>query len=306
MRVGAVLLAIVMCAALAGCGARTSRGAGATPAALRTPAPAPAPLSTASASCSAVVERTLRAIGARITARAALHGSRSGRSSALVATLTRPVPSACAATAGQTVANTVGVVGERLVRVEQTGPAVQRALAEVARDPAFVRAVQARDPKALRTQIVHFFRIPSLHIVRVRATTAAGHVVGDVGGPDVIAPASRTIRGAHGQVVGRVTLSVQDDTGYIKLMRRFAGAGAVLRTSAGVVPGSASAPSRIPARGTIVARGAGYAAFAFTTQAFPARRLDVALLVPLTTGRQPTATASSPPSSATPAAANAA
>jgi hypothetical protein len=282
MRVGAVLVAIAVGgAALAGCGGRTSRSAVAAPAALRTRAGAPARLSTEPGACAAVVQRTFRAVAARIAARAALHRGRSARVPALVAILTRPAPSACAATTGQTVANTVGVIGQRLVRTEATGPEANHALRLMTHDAAFVRAVRTRDPAALRAQIVHFFRIHRLHIVRVRATTAAGRLVGDVGGPFVIAPASRTIRDANGRTVGRVTLSVQDDTGYIKLMRRFTGAGVVLRTASGVVPGSATAPSGIPARGRVVVGGRRYAAFAFTTRAFPARPMHVALLVPL-------------------------
>jgi hypothetical protein len=249
---------------------------------VRAPAAAPVRLSTAPGSCAAVVRRTFDAVAARIAARAALHRGRSAHIPALVAILTRPAPSACAATTGQTVANTVGVIGRRLARTEATGPEAKHALRLVTNDPAFVRAVQARDPAALRAQIVHFFGIHRLHIVRVRATTASGRLVGDVGGPDVIAPTSRTIRDARGRAVGRVTLSVQDDTGYIKLMRRFTGAAVVLRTSSGVVPGSTTAPSGIPARGAVVVGGRRYATFAFTTRAFPARPLHVALLVPLT------------------------
>jgi|SRR3954470_3205931 len=265
MRVAGVLLAMAVCApALAGCGAAR---------------PAPAP-------CAMVVARTLRAVTARIDARAALHRRRAGRTPTLIAALTRPAPSTCAADADRTVANTVGAVGERLVGAEATGPEVRRALGLLAHDRGFVRAVTRRDRAALRARIVHFFRIRDLHIVRVRATTATGRLVGDVGGPYVLAPASRTIRGARGHSLGRVTLSVQDDAGYIKLMRRFTGSRVVLRTSSGVVPGSARVPAPIPARGVVMAGGTRYATFAFTTRGFPARRLRVALLVPLMVARR--------------------
>jgi hypothetical protein len=266
-----VLLVAVSGPALAGCGGQAARGATATPTAARATTGAPVRLSTAPGPCAVVIDRTLRAIAARIDARAALRRPRAARPPTLVAALTRPAPRACGATTARTVANTVGAVGERLVRAEASGPAAKRALVLVARDPAFVRAVRGRDPTGLRTAIVRFFRIRRLHIVRVRATTAHGQLVGDVGGPYVLAPASRTIRDARGRVLGRVTLSIQDDAGYIKLMRRFTGAGVVLRTAAGVVPGSAVAPA-----------GERFATFGFRTSAFPARRLDVALLVPLT------------------------
>jgi len=86
-----------------------------------------------------------------------------------------------------------------------------------------------RDPVGLRVQIVRFFRDPRLHVVRIRATTPAGAVIGDVGGPKVLAPASRVVR-RHGAAIGRVTLSVQDDAGYVKLVRRFTGATVQLGT----------------------------------------------------------------------------
>jgi hypothetical protein len=277
MRVRAVaLLVAVSGPALAGCGGQAARDPTATPNPAGAASVAPVRLSTAPGSCAVVVDRTLRAITVRIEARAALHRRRAARPPTLVATLTRPAPRACAATTARTVANTVGAVGERLVRAEANGSEVARALALVARDPAFVRAVRRRDATGLRAAIVRVFRIRRLHIVRVRATTAQGRLVGDVGGPYVLAPASRTIRGARGRVLGRVTLSVQDDAGYIKLMRRFTGAGVVLRTATGIVPGSATAPAATRAS------GARFATFAFRTRAFPAGRLDVTLLVPLT------------------------
>src|SRR4051812_23977895 len=121
MRVRALLVAIAVCGpALAGCGGRTARDPAVTRTALRATAAAPARLSTAPGSCAVVVDRTLRAVAARIEARAALRRGRVNRTPALVKTLTRPAPTVCAATASRTVADTVGAVGQRLVRAETT------------------------------------------------------------------------------------------------------------------------------------------------------------------------------------------
>jgi hypothetical protein len=177
--------------------------------------------------------------------------------------------SACGATAAQTRAATVGAIATRLYRVEAGGPSTRRVLRHVARDRRFVAAVADDDPVALRAAIVRFFRTPSLHVVRVRATTADGRLVGDVGGPFVLAPASTTVRAADGRVVGRVTLSVQDDTGYMKLVRRFTGFGVVMRTATAEVPGSS------PTAG-------GPATFSFAATAFPGGALNVALVSPAT------------------------
>jgi hypothetical protein len=171
---------------------------------------------------------------------------------------------ACGATAAQTTAATVGAIATRLYRVEADGPSTRRVLRHVARDRRFVAAVARDDPVALRAAIVRFFRTPSLHVVRVRATTADGRLVGDVGGPFVLAPASTTVRAADGRIVGRVTLSVQDDTGYMKLVRRFTGFGVVMRTATAEVPGSSPA--------------GGPPAFGFAATAFPGGALNVAVV----------------------------
>ena len=173
-------------------------------------------------------------------------------------------PAACGATPAETAAATIGAIATRLYRVEATGPSTQRVLRHVARDRRFAAAVAAADPVALRAAIVRFFRTHSLHVVRVRATTAGGQLVGDVGGPFVLAPASTAVRDARGRVAGSVTLAVQDDTGYMKLVHRFTGADVLMRTATGTVPGSASAGGRQPT-------------FSFTATAFPTGPLTVSL-----------------------------
>lgn len=187
---------------------------------------------------------------------------------ALRISLLSPTASAalCAPSRAATVANVVGAIGERLFRDEQGGAATARVLSIVAGDAGFARAVADDDPERLRAAIVRFFRDPSLHVVRIRAVTATGRLVNDVGGPYVLAPASAPVR-LQGRTVGRVTLSIQDDTGFIKLMHRFTGADVVLRTPPGPVPGSiAPAPGR------------SYQAFAFTAEAFPSGPLEISLL----------------------------
>ena len=178
--------------------------------------------------------------------------------------LTGGAPVACAVGRAQTADATIAAVATRLYRIEATGPTTRRVLRHVARDPGFVAAVAHDDPVALRAAIVRFFRTHSLHVVRIRATTAGGRVIGDVGGPFVLAPATTTVNDRGGRRIGRVTLSIQDDSGYMKLVQRFTGATVAMRTPAGVVPGSAPV--------------SGAPAFTFTAAAFPEGPLTVQLL----------------------------
>ena len=172
-------------------------------------------------------------------------------------------PVACTAGREQTADATIADIATRLYRIEATGPTTRRVLRHVARDPGFEAAVAHDDPVALRAAIVRFFRTHSLHVVRIRATTARGRLIGDVGGPFVLAPASTAVTDRSGHVVGHVTLSIQDDTGYMKLVQRFTGADVAMTTAAGVVPGSAAV--------------SGTPAFTFTAAAFPQGPLTVEL-----------------------------
>ena len=115
---------------------------------------------------------------------------------------------------------------------------------------------------------MHLFRDRTLHVVRIRAVTAAGRLVNDVGGPYALAPASTPLH-LHGRLIGRATLSIQDDTGFIKLMHRFTGAVVELHAPTGRVPGSdRPCPGRAYWRTT------------FTARAIPSGRLRITELVP--------------------------
>lgn len=182
--------------------------------------------------------------------------------------LRAPAPTTCAPTPDQTRARTIGAVGERLFHAEASGRATRRVLRHVARDPRFLSAVARNDPRALRAEIVHLFRDRTLHVVRIRALTAAGRLVNDVGGPYVLAPASTPLR-LHGRPIGHATLSIQDDTGFVKLMHRFTGAVIELRTPVGPVPGANRARP-----------GRAYWRVSFAGRAFPATPLRITELIP--------------------------
>jgi hypothetical protein len=173
----------------------------------------------------------------------------------------------CAPTREQTVTDTIGAVGQRLLSAEARGAAVRRVLHVVGTDHGFAAAVAARDPHAMRTAIVRLFKDRNLHVVRIAASLPDATKLGDVGGPFALAPASGPVT-ANGRRVGTVTLSLQDDTGYIKLMHQFTGAAVQLRLAGGLVPGSSPTPIRP------------YHAFSFAAKSFDGGPLQIALLVP--------------------------
>ena len=146
-----------------------------------------------------------------------------------------------------------------------------------------MRAVADRDPPAIRAAIVSFFAA-HIHVVRVRVyavePSGAQRFLYDLGGPYVLAPAHGSVRSA-GKLVGRFSMAIQDDAGYVKLARRFTGAEVLLRRGSAQVMGSLDpGPQHVPDRGSLEYRGQRYAAYSFTGEAFPSGPLRISLLVP--------------------------
>ena len=182
----------------------------------------------------------------------------------------------CGASGAETQAATLGAVAVRLFQAERSGTRVQAALRYVTRDRAYLRATAGTSPAAVHAAVRGtIFPRRQFHIVRVRYQR--GRRAFDVGGPYALAPASRPLPGG-----GTVTLAVQDDTGYIKLLSRFTGGAVVLRMGSRTVPGSSldPGPAAIPASGVVTYAGRRYQAFGFTAQAFPSGPLRVGLFIP--------------------------
>jgi hypothetical protein len=200
---------------------------------------------------------------------------------AVALTIARHPPIACGHTAVDTRLNAIGYVARNLMNAEQRGPTAQQALRHAASNAAFRRAIAAGDPAAVRAAIIGFFRDSRFHIVRVRAWRGA-RLITDVGGPYVLSPASSSIRGPSGSVVGHFMLSVQDDTGFIKLMHRFTGADVVLHAAAGPVPGGNLFPGPPFAAGVrgVRWRGRSYRDLGLRGSAFPSGALRISLLTP--------------------------
>jgi hypothetical protein len=189
--------------------------------------------------------------------------------------LPRVASTVCGPSAADTRAATAGLVARHLLDAEQRGAGAHRAVRHAEKDRAFTRAVRAGDPVAVRAAIVSFFKDKRFHIVRARVWNGA-RLISDVGGPHVLSPAT----GAVG--ASRFMLSIQDDTGYIKLLHRFTGADVTLSTAAGgVVPGSnvTGGPPFAPGLRVVRYHRRTWRSFGLVGTAFPAGPLRVSLLL---------------------------
>jgi hypothetical protein len=196
------------------------------------------------------------------------------------------VPSAgahCPALGEQTRIETLGHVGERIYQEEARSSYVQATVRHIEADTSFQQAVANRDLPAIRTAIVSFFAA-HIHVVRVRVyavePSGAQRFLYDLGGPYVLAPVHGAVRSA-GKLVGRFSMAIQDDAGYVKLAHRFTGADVLMRRGTTQVIGTLDpGPAHVPDRGKLEYAGKRYEAYSFTGEAFPSGPLRISLLVP--------------------------
>ena len=152
---------------------------------------------------------------------------------------------------------------------------------------ALLQAVAEHNPAAARKAVVHLV-FDHAHIVRMRVS-AGGHLLSDVGGPWVLAPVSGPLR-LHGKTIGTVTLSIQDDEGYLRLAKRLVGLDVLMymnptgahpelvKNSLG--PG-VGGPSSIPAEGPYTYRGHNFRVFTLNARSFPSGPLQISVLIPI-------------------------
>jgi hypothetical protein len=187
----------------------------------------------------------------------------------------------CGSAAADTLARVVGVVATRIYANELSSSEVFSDKRQVERFSPLLSAVARGDRTAVGEAVTSLV-FSHTHVVRLRVSRG-GEVLADVGGPDILAPVSGSLR-LGGRTVGHYTLSVQDDLGYVKLVTRFIGVPLVLRMGARTLPVAgtvAPGPSSIPDHGPVQYRHSTYEAFSFDAQAFPSGPLRISLLVPV-------------------------
>ena len=192
----------------------------------------------------------------------------------------------CGPTVQDTLVDTLSRVAS-LIYAGEGGPHALIQLHRAQQDGALLAAVAARDPAATRKAVVGLV-FNHTHIVRMRVS-AGGHLLSDVGGPYVLAPVSGALR-LHGKRIGSLTLSIQDDEGYLRLAKRLVGLDVLMymnptsphpelvKNSLGPGVGGFSS---VPTSGLYTYRGRTFRVFTLNARSFPSGSLRISVLIPI-------------------------
>lgn len=191
--------------------------------------------------------------------------------------------SPCGSASAATAASVDDFVSQRIYDGELGSEEVTADLAHITHSRELLTALGGSDPAAIYRAVHAIVYMPHWHIVRLRVS-AHGRVLADVGGPDIIAPVSGTLR-FRGRVVGHFVMSVQDDLGYVKLVSRFTGIPIDLYRNGALVMGTLKpAPSSVTDGATVTIAGATYQTHVLDALAFPSGTLQAVLFVPSPSG----------------------
>jgi hypothetical protein len=192
----------------------------------------------------------------------------------------------CGSTPQDTLVNTLSRVAA-LIYAGEGGPHAVLQVRSAQQNSALLQAVAERNPAAAR-KVVTGLVYDHNHIVRLRVS-ADGQLLADVGGPYVLAPVQAPLR-LHGKQIGELTLSIQDDEGYLRLARRLVGLDVLMymnpdsprpklvKNSLGPGVGGFSS---VPASGIYHYRGRTFRVFTLDARAFPAGTLLIRVLIPI-------------------------
>jgi len=116
---------------------------------------------------------------------------------------------------------------------------------------------QAEADAQLRSPINHFAHVTRISVILGSRVLVNATVNSD--GVYVVAPGSLVLR-LHGRVLGTLLVSLQDVTGFVKLVHRLTGAEVLVRGASGHVRTSlgAAAGVRLPMSGQVKIAGRGY------------------------------------------------
>jgi hypothetical protein len=214
---------------------------------------------------------SLAAIAAAVAVALALAAPSAGVASAAGA------QAPCGAATAAAYLNTAVAVARQINAGESASAGVTRAVATIESDQVLATAVAADDLPAVESE-VHALVFNHEHIVRLRVLRD-GQTLDDLGGPLVLAPVSGPLT-LDGRIVGSFVMSVQDDSGYERLLERLVGADGVMRYEGQTVLSDIDAASLpLADRGTVVVAGVSYLVATFGVSRFPSGELSVSLLL---------------------------
>ena len=176
----------------------------------------------------------------------------------------RPPLSAADASARSGLAATV-LAAQRAYNRETKGSKLRQETARIAADATLLGALARGDVAGARAEAQAQLLSPSNHfdhVTRISVVHGARVLVNatlNSDGTYVVAPARRELA-LHGRRVGTLLVSIQDVTGFVKLLHRRTGAEVVARGGSGQVRASltSAASARLPASGDVRIAGRNY------------------------------------------------
>jgi hypothetical protein len=197
----------------------------------------------------------------------------------------RPPPSAGDASAGSDLAATV-LAAQRAYNRETKGSKLRQETARIAADAILLGALARGDVAGARAEAQAQLLSPSNHfdhVTRISVVHGARVLVNatlNSDGTYVVAPARRELA-LQGRRVGTLLVSIQDVTGFVKLVHRRTGAEVVARGGSGQVRASltSAASARLPDSGDVRIAGRNYLVRSFGELGWGGEPLTVWVLV---------------------------
>lgn len=161
-------------------------------------------------------------------------------------------------------------VAKGTYNAETKGPKLLRELERIARDGVLLAALgrgglagaQAEADAQLRSPVNHFAHVTRISVIHGSRVLVNATVNSD--GVFVVAPGRRVLR-LHGRLLGTLLVSIQDLTGFVKLVHNLTGAKVVARGASGRVRSSrgVAAPVHLPMSGQVTIAESGYSVRSF-------------------------------------------
>ena len=176
---------------------------------------------------------------------------------------------------------------QRAYNRESKGSKLTREAGRIATDTVLLRALASGDLSRARAHAQAQLLSPANHVAHVTriSVTRAGRVLANAtlnsDGSFVVAPAVRALR-LRGRPLGVLLVSIQDVTGFVKLVHRRTLAEVVARGASGQVRASLPAALRValPAAGSVTVAHRAYLVRSFTERAWGGEALTVWILQP--------------------------